>query len=70
MNRAWYEASIGVFLITNASEVLGRLAENNQFALLGTQRNAWLEQIAFLKRTLTGLSGSIYLGPVHTMASV
>ena len=61
MNRAWYEASIAVFLITNASEVLGRLAENNQFALLGTQRNAWLEQIAFLKRTLTGLSGSIYL---------
>ena len=60
-SRAWYEASIADFLHAHPDEIIGRLATNNQFALLGTQRDAWIEQLALLKQHLPGLTGSIFL---------
>jgi hypothetical protein len=60
-SRAWYEASITDFLQASPDEIMGRLATNNQFALLGTQRDAWIGQLTLLKQHLTGLTGSIFL---------
>ena len=58
--RAWYGATIAEFLRTPADSVFTRLVKNGDFALLNTQKDAWLAQIAFLKEHLIGLSGSLF----------
>jgi len=58
--RFWYGASIADFLDASSETVLGQLAFNCDFALIPTQRDAWLAQIEFLRSQLTGLSGSIF----------
>lgn len=60
-SRAWYGASITEFLHTYPDTIVGRLTRNSDFALLPTQKEAWLAQIDFLKRYLTGLNGSLFL---------
>jgi hypothetical protein len=60
-SRAWYSASIAEFLQAKPDTVVGRLATNNEFALLGTQRDAWLTQLELLQNSLVGLTGSIFL---------
>jgi hypothetical protein len=59
--RAWYCASISEFLQTSADSVFARLAANPEFALLTTQKAAWLTQIDFLRAQLVGLAGSVFL---------
>ncbi len=59
-SRAWYRASIGEFLHTQPDSVLGQLARNSDFALLPTQKDAWLAQIGFLQGILGGLTGSLF----------
>jgi hypothetical protein len=59
-SRAWYAASIEAFRGSSTDEIIGQLATNGSFALLPTQRDAWLDQIAFLQATLAELSGSIF----------
>jgi hypothetical protein len=44
--RFWYGASIAEFLNTTPDVVLGELTRNCEFALIPTQRDAWLGQIA------------------------
>jgi len=61
ISRAWYHASISEFLQTPHEAVLGRLATNGQFALLPTQRDAWLVQLRVLKTALENFSGSLFL---------
>jgi Schlafen group 3, DNA/RNA helicase domain len=61
LSRAWYEASIEDFLSTDPDSVIGQLAKNCDFALLVSQKEAWLAQIAILKKELTGISGSLFL---------
>jgi hypothetical protein len=58
--RFWYGASIAEFLEAPPDSVLGQLAFNCDFALIPTQRDAWLAQIEFLRSALKGLSGSIF----------
>lgn len=58
--RFWYGASIAEFLDTTPEAVLGQLTSNCDFALLPTQRDAWLAQIEFLRSQVRGLSGSIF----------
>jgi hypothetical protein len=58
--RAWYGASIADFLAADADSVLGQLTMNCDFALIPTQRDAWLAQIEILRNQLAGLSGSIF----------
>src|SRR5436309_13314731 len=58
--RFWYGASIADFLDASSETVLGQLEFNCEFALIPTQRDAWLAQIEFLRSQLTGLSGSIF----------
>jgi hypothetical protein len=58
--RYWYGASIPDFVFANVDAVVGELVRNSSFAVLPTQRDAWLGQIGFLQSQLTGLSGSIF----------
>ena len=58
--RFWYGASIAEFLEADPQTMLGQLAFNCDFALIPTQRDAWLAQIEFLRSQLSGLSGSIF----------
>lgn len=60
-NRAWYDATIEGFINADPDAVLGRLATNGAFALLPTQRDAWLAQIEFLREKLSGLHGNMFL---------
>lgn len=61
LSRAWYAAPIAEFLGASAESVIGQLLTNSQFAVLETQRDAWREQITFLKARLVGLTGSVIL---------
>ena len=62
MQRYYYSASISQFLITSESEIVGTLLTNSAGAATEhTQRDAWLEQIAILKRALQDREGMIYL---------
>jgi len=58
--RFWYGASIAEFVHASTEAVLGELTRNCEFALIPTQRDAWLAQIEFLRPQLKDLSGSIF----------
>lgn len=60
-SRAWYGASIEEFRCALPATVFGLLAQNPEFDLATTQKEAWLEQIAFLQAHLAGLTGTLYL---------
>ena len=59
--RAWYGALVSEFVRHAPDAILGRLASNCGFALLPTQRDAWLAEIAILKEQLSGMEGTLYL---------
>lgn len=59
-SRAWYGASIEEFRRSGADTILGQLAAHGEFALLETQRDAWLAEIEFLRAQLGGLTGSLF----------
>jgi hypothetical protein len=61
MERAYYSNSVDAFLVESPDSILGQLARNSEFAVEQTQRDAWLSQIADLKRELKELSGTIHL---------
>ena len=58
--RFWYGASISNFVAADPAAVFGDLTRSGEFALLPTQRDAWLSQIEFLQSQLQGFSGSIF----------
>lgn len=60
MNRAYYSSSINDFVRTSTDEILGRLSRGNEFALVQTQRDAWLAQIEILRTSLLPYAGSVY----------
>lgn len=60
MKREYYSDAIADFLKSTPNEILGKLAQNNDFALEQTQRDAWLEEIRILQNTLQPHKGSIY----------
>lgn len=60
MKREYYSDTIANFLKTTSNEILGELVKSNDFALEQTQRDAWLEEIGILKKTLQSYEGSIY----------
>jgi hypothetical protein len=59
--RAWYGSSILEFLNNSADTIFAQLAKRNDFDLISTQRDAWMEQIEFLRTSLNGLNGAIFL---------
>lgn len=60
MNRSYYSNSIEQFKDSSTNEILGTLADNNEFATEQTQKDAWKFQIEYLQSLLEGYSGSIY----------
>ena len=60
MRRAYYSDKIPDFHQRSNEEILGRLAQGNDFALEQTQRDAWLEEIRILKNVLQPYKGSVY----------
>jgi hypothetical protein len=60
MRRAYYSDTVSDFLKRNDDEILGKLAQENDFALEQTQRDAWLEEIRILKNILPPYKGSVY----------
>ena len=58
MERSYYSKLIEEFL--QDENILGKLTKNPQFSSDGEQRNAWIEQIDFLKKVFKNLkSGHI-----------
>jgi len=60
MKREYYSDSISNFLGSSFEKILGTLSDNNDFALIQTQRDAWRTQIVELQNILTPFQGSIY----------
>src|SRR3990167_4233248 len=58
--RYYYSDSISNFLKSSSVEILGELSLNNDFALIQTQRNAWVAEIEILRKVLKSYCGSIY----------
>ncbi len=52
MNTSYYQSSIDFFLNENKNAIFGQLARHHQHDLEDLQKNAWLEQIDFLKQEL------------------
>ncbi len=59
--RAYYGATITVFLDSTPEAVLGALLANSEMAVEPPQRDAWLQEIAILKAALQGLTGTLFL---------
>lgn len=59
--RAWFSSTVAQFLSESPDAVLGRLAANSDFDVSAEQRDAWIEEIGFLRRNLGGWSGSVFL---------
>src|SRR3972149_3463805 len=60
MRREYYSDTIANFLKSAPNEILGKLVQSNDFALEQTQRDAWLDEIHILQKTLQQYKGSIY----------
>jgi len=60
MRRAFYSDKISDFYQRSTEEILGKLAQGNDFSLEQTQRDAWLEEIRILKNVLIPYNGSVY----------
>ncbi len=61
VERAWFGASLTEFAGCDPDLIIGRLTKNSVFAVLPTQRDAWLAQIAILQQAVHGLQGWIFL---------
>lgn len=60
MRRSYYSDKISDFRKRSDVEILGKLAQGNEFSLEQTQRDAWLEEIRILKKVLEPHEGSVY----------
>jgi hypothetical protein len=60
MRREYYSDTISDFLQRTSDEILGKLAQGNDFSLEQSQRDAWLEEIRILKTALKPYKGSVY----------
>jgi hypothetical protein len=60
VKREYYSDTIANFLITTPNEILGELVKSSDFAVEQTQRDAWLEEISILQKTLRPYKGSVY----------
>ena len=60
MKREYYANSIALFIKSDIDEILGKLTRNSDFDLGQNQRDAWIEEINILQKTLASYSGSIY----------
>jgi hypothetical protein len=59
--RAWYSASISEFVAADSESIVGSLTTHSEFAVVPSQRDAWLQEVALLKSALPGLDGSVFV---------
>jgi Uncharacterized conserved protein (DUF2075) len=59
--RSYYSNTLAAFCAADRDQIFAQLALQNDFDLIGTQRDAWLQQAAILQEVLTRYTGSIYL---------
>lgn len=60
MTRYYYSNAISVFLQQSQNEIIGELAQGNEFSLELTQRAAWIKQIELLKNVLSLYNGYLF----------
>ena len=60
MERYYFADTIPNLLAQTPQQVLGELAQNSEFPVDTTQRDAWLGQIAILKQQLAGMDGHLF----------
>lgn len=60
MKRDFYSGTIEEFLYLDSRQLLGHLTQNNDFDLVQTQRDAWIEEIRILKKALKDYRGHIF----------
>ncbi len=60
-SRAWYAATIEVFLLTPVDAVVNSLIVNSEFPVLPTQRDAWVGELDVLSESLKGMKGGLFL---------
>jgi hypothetical protein len=60
IKRWFYCGSIAEFLSTGNEAILGAMAMENSFSLETTQRDAWVEQLHILRKTLANQDGAIF----------
>src|SRR5207247_3386156 len=60
MKRSFYSDSISNFLQTTSNQILGALAQANEFSLEITQRESWLQEIKILREVLSKYEGKIF----------
>jgi hypothetical protein len=58
--RAYYTAPVADFLTSSSETILGTLTTNSDFAVDQSQRDAWLQEIAILRKSLAGLNGTLF----------
>ncbi len=58
--REYYSDNIDNFLKASTETILGILTSNNDYALIHTQRGAWIAEIEILRDVLQPYHGSIY----------
>ncbi|MFH1878064.1 MAG: DUF2075 domain-containing protein [Candidatus Omnitrophota bacterium] len=60
IKRAYYSDTISNFCISSPEDIVGKLTINSEFSVDTTQRDAWLEEIELLKKSLGFFKGAIY----------
>ena len=60
-SRAWYSSSFDEILESSDEIILGHLYSNSDYAILDTQKFAWIKQFELLRKSLRGLKGTIHL---------
>lgn len=61
LRRSWYVCNCDELQTTADDVVLGQLTRGSAFAILPTQRDAWLAQLSLLRMALAGCTGRLYL---------
>jgi len=60
VKRDYFSTSIEKFLILEPKQILGSLTQNSGFDLVQTQKDAWIEEINILKKSLLGFKGYVF----------
>ncbi len=60
MKRAYYSSTISEFLAECREHILGKLTRVHPYDLAEMQRDAWLEQVRLLQKTLKPYQGKLY----------
>src|SRR5262245_17429807 len=61
VSTAYYAANVEDFTAETSESILGTLTARSGFAVVLSQRDAWLAEIAILKAAIQGIQGAVFL---------